>query len=177
MGKEICRIHVLKRFSAFEWAVFLFFANLYLYLIKFDYFIASLGVSFLFVSIFNKHFFDVEKYSDLDIFSVQKLVNRRYKDLVYFILLSGVMAVLLILQFFMTLLPLFITVMLADEYGYLVGFLAVLFFIILPASIIIMHYDADSPNVKFPNIIGFYEKLSYPTNKITFLIEKINIIP
>jgi hypothetical protein len=175
--ETFCKIHVLKRFSAFEWVVFLFFANLYLYLVKFDYFIISLGVSFLFVSIFHKHFFDIEKYSDLDLFSVKKLINRRYKDLLYFIFLMSVLAVLLIFQFFMTLVPLFITVLLADEYGYFVGILAGLFFIILPASIVLIHYDASNPNVKFPKIIGFYEKLSYPANKIKILIEKINIIP
>lgn len=98
MEKEVCRIHVFKRFSIFEWAFLLVSVNIFLFI--FELIAINTSLYFLCFSVFvvallSRFTFNSENYDNFYQRKVLILVGRRYQDLVKYLILKSLYFLLL----------------------------------------------------------------------------------
>lgn len=169
----ICRIHVLKRFGAFEWALFILVAS---YVLIDDnnfyskYNIAIIIIPTLLMAFLSSISFDAAKFVDFDNHHVGELRARRYFDLMLYIILiisSGVYGL------FWSLFPLLFTMSMFD-YNWLAGLTSLIILILAPAfSAIAWANDITKNPSKF---LSFIFKLLQPHELMMKRIEDLHCL-
>lgn len=124
MEKEICRIHVLKRFNFFEWGMFAAFVFLILFNFNFigvDFIEILVFAAIFFMVLINKISFRYEIYSNFDIFQVNRLLARRYKDLLMYFFWLFVFSFLVIPVVLYILIAIIYSVIVISMAGFFLG--------------------------------------------------------
>lgn len=169
MEKVVCRIHVLKRFTAFEWALLISILNS----IAIDQnLLLKHGLIFivapvLLMAIISDLFFYKEKYFNYENLEVEKLRARRYLDLVLYVILmflSGLYSLLGVV--------LFIIVLVAFDLNWLVGLISAFIFFIIPVlAVLVWAQDISKKPSKYLNLLF---KLSVPYDFMKRRIEELH---
>lgn len=150
MDKKICRIHVLKRFSAFEWALLISVVNLLAinqeFLLKYSS--LAIVIPALLMAIISSLFFNKEKYLDFENFCVNELKARRYFDLFFYIILIFLCG---LYAFFWGLFPLIFTSVMFD-YHWFAGSISFVICFIIPLFSFVERGVSENPS-KFQSII------------------------
>jgi hypothetical protein len=173
MEKEICRIHVLKRFSAFEWAFFILVGSFIL--IDDANFYSKYNIAIIFISTFLMAFlsnisFDEAKFIDCNNHHVGELRARRYFDLILYIILISLCG---IYALFWGLFPLLFTMSMFD-YNWLAGLTSLVILVIAPAiSAISWSHDLTKNPSKF---LSFIFKLIKPYELMIKRIEDLHCL-
>lgn len=169
----ICRIHVLKRFSAFEWALFILVVSYVL--IDDNNFYSKYNISIIIIPTLLMAFlssisFDAAKFVDFDNHHVGELRARRYFDIMLYIILMSLCG---IYGFFWSVFPL-IVISLMSDYHWLAGILSFIILILLPAiAAIFLSYDQTQKPWKF---FLFIFKLVDIYNFMTERIENLHCL-
>lgn len=171
--QTICRIHVLKRFSAFEWAFFILVGSFVL--IDDNNFYSKYNIAIIFVSTFfmaflSSIYFDTAKFIDCNSHHVGLLRARRYFDLMLYIIL---MILCGIYALFWSLFPLVFTMSMFD-YNWLVGLTSLVILIMAPAfSLIAWSHDSTKNPSKF---LSFIFKIIKPYELLKKRIEDLHCL-
>ena len=173
MENVICRVHVLKRFDAFEWALFISVASFTLIDDKnfySKYNIVIIIISTLLMAFLSKISFDAAKFIDFDNHHVGELRARRYFDLILYIILMMSCG---IYGLFWSLSPLLFTMLMFD-YNWLAGLLSLIILILTPAfSAIAWANDITKNPSKF---LSFIFKLLKPHELMMKRIEDLHCL-
>jgi hypothetical protein len=182
MEKEICKMHVFKRFSIFEWAFLLVSVNILLFvfeLVAINISLYLLCFSVFAVAMLSRFAFNSNNYNNFDQRKVFILVGRRYEDLVrylilkslYFLLIFPIVALYaiiwisclaLIFYLVSALLAPFLNIF-GAVFGFFLGFIfyTILFGIlyILLLALLVKLNILDSLLLFFKHVVAFIEKL------------------
>jgi hypothetical protein len=171
--ETICRIHVLKRFGAFEWVFFILVGSFIL--IDDDNFYSKYNIAIIFIPTFLMAFlssisFDAAKFIDCNNYHVGELRARRYFDLILYIILISLCG---IYALFWSLFPFLFTMSMFD-YNWLAGLTSLVILVIAPAfSAISWSLDVTKNPSKF---LSFIFKLIKPYDLLKKRIEELHCL-